>query len=471
MFIRRGDKKMRKACIVALLLCLFGSTVLAYTVTVSPTVAKRTRSDTGTPPGSADNHDSSKLTVRGYEFGQKSWIKFANLGSYDLDGLRAAVLTVVFIEAKTAGCTTSVSYVNDDCLDNIDWQERTPAPGLTWNNAPGNLTTDLALLDATKTTLIISQTFTEAPVVGQHFDIDVLAALQADTDGIVQFVLHNSNQNTNYGTWDHATVANRPYLTLTYPPLGADWPDPEDGAEDVPADLAVLDWVNPEPNLAGDPIYCDVYFGTEPNRPQMDMVTLGNDISSVALTAGNFPNYVPLTNNVTYYWTVDCHDPVKGVVDGEMWSFYVNNNQPPTNVSAGTDQVTWLDPNALVTLTGSASDDGLPNPPAALTYLWERTAGPTTAVINSANTAATTVNFTEAGDYTFRLTVSDSAEAVTDTVRVVVGTTPCDASHVFTGNPYNDGDVNQDCYVDLTDLQTLIIDDWLNCTNTLTGCN
>jgi hypothetical protein len=192
----------------------------------------------------------------------------------------------------------------------------------------------------------------------------------------------------------------------------------------------------------------------------------------VTINAGNFPNFAPLTDKTTYYWIVDCHDTTRdGVIEGLFWSFYTENNQAPANVNAGVDQVTWLVSGAAsVNLSGSASDDGLPNPPALLTYLWEPVAGPATAVINTPNAAATSVSFTEAGDYTFRLTANDSDKQTSDTVRVVVGTDACDASHVFSGSAYDPGDFNEDCIVDMLDFAELISKNWMLCTDTLTSC-
>jgi len=217
------------------------------------------------------------------------------------------------------------------------------------------------------------------------------------------------------------------------------------------------------------PIYCDVYFGKDPNRPQMNKVTLGNGVSTVALNSINFPNFGTLANNVTYYWFVDCHDSshIPVIIPGEEWSFYVNDNFPPV-VNAGPDQITWGLPK-VINLDGTVSDDGLPTPPA-LTYLWERIAGPATAVINSPNAVDTSVNITERGDYQFRLTANDGDKQASDTVQIVVGTDACDASHIDTGNAYNAGDQNEDCLVDIDDLKALIVDAWLNCTDTLDNC-
>ena len=58
-------------------------------------------------------------------------------------------------------------------------------------------------------------------------------------------------------------------------------------------------------------------------------------------------------------------------------------NQPPV-VSAGVNQTITLP--AVANLNGSATDDGLPNPPGALTYAWSKVSGPGT--VNFGNTAA-----------------------------------------------------------------------------------
>lgn len=91
-------------------------------------------------------------------------------------------------------------------------------------------------------------------------------------------------------------------------------------------------------------------------------------------------------------------------------------NAAPTNVQAGADQTITL-PATSATLTGSATDDGLPAP-ATLTYAW--TASPAGVTFSSTSTAATTATFAGAGTYTLTLTVSDGALSSTDTVQVVV---------------------------------------------------
>ena len=94
-------------------------------------------------------------------------------------------------------------------------------------------------------------------------------------------------------------------------------------------------------------------------------------------------------------------------------------NQAPV-VNAGAGQTITLP--ATASLTGSATDDGLPNPPAALTTTWSKVSGPGT--VNFANAAAlsTTATFSAAGNYVLRLTASDSV--LTSSANVTITVSP-----------------------------------------------
>jgi len=70
------------------------------------------------------------------------------------------------------------------------------------------------------------------------------------------------------------------------------------------------------------------------------------------------------------------------------------SNDPPT-VDAGPDQTITLPDEAL--LDGTVTDDGLPNPPGALTLAWSRVSGPGTVVFGDATVADTTASFSVAG--------------------------------------------------------------------------
>jgi len=101
-------------------------------------------------------------------------------------------------------------------------------------------------------------------------------------------------------------------------------------------------------------------------------------------------------------------------------------NQPPT-VNAGPDQTITLP--ATASLAGTASDDGLPNPPHTLTTTWAKVSGPGTVTFGNANALSTTATFSAAGTYVLSLTGNDSALSSTDTITIVVnpagGNNPC----------------------------------------------
>jgi uncharacterized protein (DUF1800 family) len=92
------------------------------------------------------------------------------------------------------------------------------------------------------------------------------------------------------------------------------------------------------------------------------------------------------------------------------------NNQPPS-VNAGPDQNVTLP--ASASLSGSASDDGLPAPPN-LTRTWSKTTGLGTVTFGNPNALSTTATFSGAGTYVLRLTVSDGAITRFDELTVTV---------------------------------------------------
>ena len=95
---------------------------------------------------------------------------------------------------------------------------------------------------------------------------------------------------------------------------------------------------------------------------------------------------------------------------------------PPGNaapvVSAGTDQTITLP--ATAALAGTASDDGLPNPPGALTLLWTRVSGPAVVTFAGASVASTTASFAGPGAYVLRLTANDGQRSSSADVSVTV---------------------------------------------------
>src|SRR5207245_1889111 len=95
-------------------------------------------------------------------------------------------------------------------------------------------------------------------------------------------------------------------------------------------------------------------------------------------------------------------------------------NQRPA-VNAGPDQTVATH---STTLNGSGTDDGLPNPPATLTYTWSKVNGPGTVSFGNAHAATTAASFSAAGVYTLQLAASDSVFVSTDTVTISVNPDP-----------------------------------------------
>ncbi len=441
--------------------------------------------------------DNNKLSVRGDSKASKSWIKFdiSDLG-IDTSLVKSATIRVTLYAPKDNTCL--LSAINDDYLDNIDWTDGT----LTWNNAPGNITSTDGVnpedtsystddlqdnLDPGKTTLIgtVDYSAGSGGVAGDQYFLDVTSIVKSDTDGIIQFALHGAGGYTTFATHDMSTVPVTdgeavdyyPQLTILEGPAGADNPYPcQDDI--VSSDLVGLSWSNPDPNTVSGAITPTVYLGTTDNKAEMDSVTLAPNAQGVLLNTANFPNFGNLQNLTDYYWTVDCYDNSPGeehTKGGDTWHFRVNNNDAPI-VDAGPDITVWLGMSGTagqeaVDVDATVTDDGLPNPPAAFTMKWTQVDNGAAHVgIDPNDVEDISLTFSERGDYEFLLTASDGAVEGSDTVRIVVGDTPCDASHMETGEDFAAGDSNDDCLVDLQDLVMLIINNWLDCTDALTNC-
>ncbi len=139
-------------------------------------------------------------------------------------------------------------------------------------------------------------------------------------------------------------------------------------------------------------------------------VTFGD--ASALETSVTFPavgNYVlRLTGNDGALGASD--DVTFTVSDGTV-------NQAPS-VDAGPDQTLTLPAAAI--LDGTVTDDGLPNPPGAVTTTWSKSTGPGTVTFGDASAVDTTATFSAAGNYVLRLTANDGALVTTDDVAVQV---------------------------------------------------
>ncbi|WP_432799176.1 PKD domain-containing protein [Poriferisphaera sp. WC338] len=96
-------------------------------------------------------------------------------------------------------------------------------------------------------------------------------------------------------------------------------------------------------------------------------------------------------------------------------------NQAPS-VSAGADQVVLS--TSTADLNGSVIDDGLPGPPAILTYSWSKVSGPGTVYFANSSAEDTTATFSSTGVYVLRLTANDGNLQDDDDVILTVHNAP-----------------------------------------------
>jgi len=110
----------------------------------------------------------------------------------------------------------------------------------------------------------------------------------------------------------------------------------------------------------------------------------------------------------------------------EATSLYLDNitftgapeNASP-DVDAGVNQQIVL-PTNTVQLDGTVSDDGMPDPPGAVTTLWEQISGPGTVSFGDDSAVDTSATFSTAGTYELRLTADDSELTGSDSVIITV---------------------------------------------------
>jgi len=106
--------------------------------------------------------------------------------------------------------------------------------------------------------------------------------------------------------------------------------------------------------------------------------------------------------------------------DNDSVTITVNEapNQAP-NVDAGADDSTAM-PTLQVSLDGTVTDDGKPDPPAAVTVTWSKVSGPGNVTFGNANAVDTTAAFDAIGQYVLRLTANDGDLSDSDDVTITV---------------------------------------------------
>jgi PKD repeat protein len=105
------------------------------------------------------------------------------------------------------------------------------------------------------------------------------------------------------------------------------------------------------------------------------------------------------------------------------------NTAPVVNAGAG--QTITLP--AAANLSGTATDDGLPS--GTLQTTWSKIGGPGTVAFANASALSTTATFSTAGNYTLRLTASDTALSSTSDVAIVVNPASTNTAPVVNAGP------------------------------------
>ncbi len=129
----------------------------------------------------------------------------------------------------------------------------------------------------------------------------------------------------------------------------------------------------------------------------------------------------------------------------EDWAILVRQeggNFAP-NVFAGSD-IQMTEENMTTFLDATVTDDGLPDPPAAVTTTWSKVSGPGTVTFDDASAVDTNVTFSVKGEYVLRLTASDGERTAFDEITVTITGgeittefTPVDDAYIEGGAPHN----------------------------------
>jgi subtilisin family serine protease len=180
--------------------------------------------------------------------------------------------------------------------------------------------------------------------------------------------------------------------------------------------------------------YLDLYFAPDANNPSWTFITTkqatGSQKVEVLSTTFTLPTAtLPVIRGQWRYTgsASSCSTGSYNDRDDVVFALDGASNTAPV-VNAGTDQTITLP--ATANLTGTATDDGLPNPPATLTTTWSMVSGPGTVTFTNANALTTTAAFSAAGTYTLRLTASDSALSTSDDVVITVNPSPTNTAPV-----------------------------------------
>jgi glucose/arabinose dehydrogenase len=228
------------------------------------------------------------------------------------------------------------------------------------------------------------------------------------------------------GTDDVVVTVNPPGpAVVSFTLINADTDQPVPGFDPIP-DGAVLSFTtigtanlsiraNTSPATVGS-----VRFGLDGN-PSFATENLAPYALAGDSTTGDYFPWTPTLGAHTLTGTAFTGSGATGTAGPALTiGFTVMNEATGVPVvNAGPDQaITW--PASQVALDATVTDDGLPDPPGALTYAWTQVGGPAGVTFGTPGAEDTTATFPGAGTYTLRLTADDGEFLGTDDVVVTV---------------------------------------------------
>ncbi len=185
-------------------------------------------------------------------------------------------------------------------------------------------------------------------------------------------------------------------------------PSPQIGAAiDAANPPAYLEWTLPEPNLPGNIVTCNVFFGENENMSGATQLVFGQTVEQVAMPT--------LTAEKTYYWRVDSID-AGNTTPSQVWYFSTVNQAPI--VDAGPKG--WC---AIDGTTASYQLDSTVDDFGTISYLWQVQSQPLGAVVSfdDDELADPIATFDTVGEYILEVIATDEGLlSASDTVMVIV---------------------------------------------------
>jgi len=139
---------------------------------------------------------------------------------------------------------------------------------------------------------------------------------------------------------------------INQPPYTPSDPYPENGSTDISID-ADLNWTGGDPD-PGDTVYYDIFFGTDPDPPNIEMAYYSTTY-----------NLDRLDYFTQYYWRINAFDNHGYSTTSPVWTFYTEDDNPPDIPSNPGPANESTDNNLFTYLNWTCSD---PDPGDTVTY-------------------------------------------------------------------------------------------------------